>query len=82
MDTMSPLIAFLIAALLGGSAGLVVFGLLLLATGKVSLKRKTKNGKPSLWEAIKILWTMETDIKKIEKKRVSSGRKKKKRTKS
>lgn len=33
----------------------------------MSLKRKTKDAKPSLWETIKTLWRIEMDMRKIEK---------------
>lgn len=49
---------------------------------KVSRKRKAKDDKPSLWEAIKILWKMERDIRKIEKRRISDGQKKKRKAKN
>ena len=35
---------------------------------KMSLKKKSKDGKPSLWEIIKALWKIERDMRKIEKR--------------
>lgn len=35
---------------------------------KMNPKKKSKNDKPSLWETIKILWKIDRDMRKIERR--------------